>query len=417
RLGFRITRADGHRVEHAILIGTQKELPTRAAAREFVKTLYLPINNPAPNRCGRPVTFNDIAVHYIQEELPDDQNQASIPKAYSTTTTYKRYLAKWVLPRWGNQPALTIRPLDLENWLKELGKKRGLENQTRSKIRQVIGLVYKARPAGRISPSYGGGQSRPLRATVHDKQLRPDYFDADSGVRDHQPIGVDAAYAGAGKRCHRPTHFGDPGIAVEGHRLGRPMYLRPSGLCLREIRQAQIKGVEASRSSASRTRGSSAQLATRDAVRQGRRFGVSLLHAEGQKASERKYAVVRPSTSCSAQSWCCGPAPCIRVPHISANAGVSAGREQLRSKTGAGTTPALQHQNHSGHLCAGHHTGQAGGSGDVLGPIVKGLMDREKPSNEPHCLGDAFVLWAYCGLEQNECCDVSALKCGGQGRS
>jgi len=143
RLRFRITRADGHRVEHAIVIGTQKELPTRAAAREFVKTLYLPINNPAPNKCGRPVTFNDIAVHYIQEELPDDQNQASIPKAYSTTTTYRRYLTKWVLPRWGNQPALTIRPLDLENWLKELGKKRGLENQTRAKIRQVISLVYK----------------------------------------------------------------------------------------------------------------------------------------------------------------------------------------------------------------------------------------------------------------------------------
>ena len=143
RLRFRITRADGHRVEHAIVIGTQKELPTRAAAREFVKTLYLPVNNPAPNKCGRPVTFNDIAVHYIQEELPDDQNQASIPKAYSTTTTYRRYLAKWVLPRWGNQPALTIRPLDLESWLKELGKKRGLENQTRAKIRQVISLVYK----------------------------------------------------------------------------------------------------------------------------------------------------------------------------------------------------------------------------------------------------------------------------------
>src|SRR5271157_4610187 len=223
-------------------------------------------------------------------------------------------------------------------------------------------------------------------------------------------IGVDVAYAGAGKRRHRATHFGDLGIAVEGHRLGRPMYLRPSGLCLREIRQAQVKGVEASRSPASRSRGSSAQLATRDAVRQGRRFGISLLQAEGQKASERQYAVVRPSTSSSAQSWCCGPAPCTRVPHVSANAGVGARREQLRPKTSAGTTPALQHQNHSGRLCAGHYTGQAGGSGDVLGPIVKGLMDREKPSNEPHCLADAFILWAYCGLGQIECFEVSALK-------
>jgi integrase len=143
RLRFRITRADGNRVEHAIVIGTQKELPTRASAREFVKSLYLPINHPAPNNNGRPVTFSDIAGHYIQEELSEDQNEASAPKAYSTTATYRRYLRKWVLPRWGDQVALLIAPLDLENWLKELGRKSGLENQTRSKIRQVIGLVYK----------------------------------------------------------------------------------------------------------------------------------------------------------------------------------------------------------------------------------------------------------------------------------
>jgi integrase len=143
RLRFRITRSDGNRVEHAIVIGTQKELPTRAAAREFVKSLYLPINHPAPNNNGRPVTFSDIAGHYIQEELTEDQNQASAPKAYSTTTTYRRYLRKWVLPRWGDQAALMIQPLDLENWLKELGKRSGLGNQTRSEIRQVIGLVYK----------------------------------------------------------------------------------------------------------------------------------------------------------------------------------------------------------------------------------------------------------------------------------
>ncbi len=37
---------------------------------------------------------------------------------------------------------MLIQPLHLENWLKELGRTNGLENQTRSKIRQVIGLVY-----------------------------------------------------------------------------------------------------------------------------------------------------------------------------------------------------------------------------------------------------------------------------------
>jgi integrase len=161
RLRFRISRADGNRVEHAIVIGTQKELPTRAAAREFVKSLYLPINHPAPNNNGRPVTFSDIAGHYIQEELTEDQNQASAPKAYSTTATYRRYLRKWVLPRWGDQVALMIAPLDLENWLKELGRKSGLENQTRSKIRQVIGLVYKH--AQRVGFLPRSEQANPIR--------------------------------------------------------------------------------------------------------------------------------------------------------------------------------------------------------------------------------------------------------------
>jgi hypothetical protein len=69
--------------------------------------------------------------------------RASIPKAHSTIATYKRYLARWVLPRWGEQTALTIQPLELETWLKELGKSHGLKNQSRAKIRQVMALVYK----------------------------------------------------------------------------------------------------------------------------------------------------------------------------------------------------------------------------------------------------------------------------------
>ena len=161
RLRFRITRADGNRVEHAIVIGTQKELPTRASAREFVKTLYLPINTPAPNNSGRPVTFSDIAGHYIREELTEDQTHASIPKAHSTTATYRRYLRKWVLPRWGAQAALMIQPLDLENWLRELGRQKGLGNQTRSKIRQVIGLVYKH--AQRVGFLPRSEQANPIR--------------------------------------------------------------------------------------------------------------------------------------------------------------------------------------------------------------------------------------------------------------
>jgi hypothetical protein len=141
----------------------------------------------APNNSGRPVTFSDIAGHYIQEELTEDQNQASAPKAHSTTATYRRYLRKWVLPRWGYQAALMIQPLDLETWLKELGRRNRLENQTRSKIRQVIGLVYKH--AQRVGFLPRAEQANPIRfvrqstASNFQGRPRPSLRQGGSGMR------------------------------------------------------------------------------------------------------------------------------------------------------------------------------------------------------------------------------------------
>src|SRR2546421_10868424 len=75
RLRFRITRADGKRVEDAIVIGTQKGLPTRAAAREFVKSRYLPSNHPAPNNSGRPATVSDVGGHEGEAGLTEGHNR------------------------------------------------------------------------------------------------------------------------------------------------------------------------------------------------------------------------------------------------------------------------------------------------------------------------------------------------------
>jgi hypothetical protein len=44
-------------------------------------------------------------------------------------------------------------------------------------------------------------------------------------------------------------------------------------------------------------------------------------------------------------------------------------------------------------------------------------MDGEGAGNEPRCLAQTLVLWAYCGLAQIEEFRTSALKCGGQGQS
>jgi hypothetical protein len=44
-------------------------------------------------------------------------------------------------------------------------------------------------------------------------------------------------------------------------------------------------------------------------------------------------------------------------------------------------------------------------------------MDGEGAGNELRCLAQTLVLWAYCGLVRIEGFRISALKCGGQGRS
>jgi hypothetical protein len=399
------------------VIGTQKELPTRAAAREFVKSLYLPINHPAPNNNGRPVTFSDIAGHYIQEELSDDQNQASAPKAYSTTATYRRYLRKWVLPRWGDQAALMIKPLDLESWLKELGRKSGLENQTRSKIRQVIGLVYKH--AQRVGFLPRTEQANPIRFV---RQSTASNFDPiiltsaqafaiinQLGLMLRTLVLVTAATA---LRISEILALRWRDIDVENQRI----YVRRAYVYGR-FGKPKSKASKRPRSATSSTRGTSAQLAPGNAVQQGRGTCVPLFQTEGQEATASEHALVRSSSPCGPEGRCCSAAPRIWISHVPTDAGVGPGGQQLRSKTRAGTTPSFEHQDHPGRLCPSHYTGQTGGTGNVPEPTTKGLMDGEGTSNEPRCLAQTLVLWAYCGLAQIEGFRTSALKCGGQGRS
>ena len=88
-------------------------------------------------------TFGQLAAHYTQHELPENQENAQIEKAYSTILKYRRYLKRWALPRWETTPALTVEPIEVERWLKALRKKHGLENSTLVEIRKVMNLVYK----------------------------------------------------------------------------------------------------------------------------------------------------------------------------------------------------------------------------------------------------------------------------------
>jgi len=141
-LRYYVTReSDGQRVEHKLPIGLVHNFPTESAAWGQVEKQHLSSQiNQADVRTR--VTFADLARHYIEHEL-GEQVEAVDPKSHTTITGYKRILKNRCLDRWGKRNALSIEPLEIEQWLKALKREEELENLTLDKIRRVMNLVYK----------------------------------------------------------------------------------------------------------------------------------------------------------------------------------------------------------------------------------------------------------------------------------
>jgi hypothetical protein len=97
---------------------------------------------------GVPRTYGQLCQHYMENELMENQGEATIEKAFATIETYKRHLIKRIIPRWGRLAPLALESLAIETWFKELKKGNPKENvkpladPTIDKIRRVMNLVY-----------------------------------------------------------------------------------------------------------------------------------------------------------------------------------------------------------------------------------------------------------------------------------
>jgi integrase len=134
-LRYYVTRqSDGKRVEHKIPIGLVCDFKTESAAWAEVERQHLSqqINEPAPR--GR-VTFSDIAHHYVGSELPE--------RAPSTRYLHRHIVNDYLIARWGTHIAVSVKPLDVEKWLKALRDEVGLANPSCAKVRAVMACIYK----------------------------------------------------------------------------------------------------------------------------------------------------------------------------------------------------------------------------------------------------------------------------------
>lgn len=88
------------------------------------------------------ITFADLADHYTKHELGEQAESVS-PKSHTTIGAYRRVIRNRLLPRWGDRIALSIEPLEIENWLRAIKREQVLENPTVDKARRVMSLIYK----------------------------------------------------------------------------------------------------------------------------------------------------------------------------------------------------------------------------------------------------------------------------------
>jgi integrase len=138
-LRYRVTNADGRRVENALPIGLVRDFPTEKAAwREADKlALHIRINEaPAPGR----IRFDALAEHYLRADFGPD---ATRPKSEGTTLNMNHIVRHYLIPRFGTEIAEDIKPLDIQRWLKSLHTDKGLAWTTVSKVRGVMLRAYK----------------------------------------------------------------------------------------------------------------------------------------------------------------------------------------------------------------------------------------------------------------------------------
>jgi hypothetical protein len=98
------------------VIGTVEQFESEARAASAVVALRREINCHVDRLCPRLLTLSLLVEHYKQRELAPDNAW----KTYSTMATYRGYLRKWIVPRWGTYTLASVRPIEVESWLRTL---------------------------------------------------------------------------------------------------------------------------------------------------------------------------------------------------------------------------------------------------------------------------------------------------------
>jgi len=115
-LRYRVTGANGKRVEHATPIGLVRQFPKDTDAWREVDRLGILIHINDDTDSGR-IRFSFLAEHYLKADFGADSVR---PKSENTISHVEHIVRAYLVPRFGNEIAEDIKPLDIQRWLKSL---------------------------------------------------------------------------------------------------------------------------------------------------------------------------------------------------------------------------------------------------------------------------------------------------------
>ncbi|HEX8801603.1 MAG TPA: site-specific integrase [Terriglobales bacterium] len=138
-LRYRMTRADGKRLECREFVGLVRDFPTDKAARREIERSGLLARINAQEADTR-IRFHALALHYLEHDCGPD---ALRPKTERTVLNTSHIVHAYLIPQWGEAIADDIKPLDIQRWLKTLHTEKGLAWTTISKFRGTMLRIYR----------------------------------------------------------------------------------------------------------------------------------------------------------------------------------------------------------------------------------------------------------------------------------
>jgi integrase len=124
------TDSQGQRKRQSVILGDRALYTTETQARKATQALLLRLNGEAPRTEMQTASFTALLDRYIEQELPT---------RYSTRKSHLSNIRVHIRPRWSDYPLDKMKPMAMEQWLRELP----LAPKSKTHIRGIMHLVFK----------------------------------------------------------------------------------------------------------------------------------------------------------------------------------------------------------------------------------------------------------------------------------